>query len=1623
MKKLHKTFLILSVICLTILNSSTTPYKVLSSDQFSLSNNTYFSPGSEVFVNLHNYTSKKSLFIFRLLRITKPVEFFFKCQLQNFNNNFDVLSENKDYLLQYTELVKEWKERYSGSGYYSGNAVNIGKINRPGFYILQAFKRNQVAYCGISVSDLGLIYKYTDNQLLAFVSNSKTSEFIKNCNIDLYRNNQLLDRKRTDKDGIAIFKSNEPLSSFDRNSTFIIAQTDSEVVLSDPYFYFYGKNKYTAYVYTSQPVYRPGQEVFFKAIIKNMTGRDIINVVNENFSVTVKSDNNKEVYSSSFSTNQYGSVSGNFILAKDAELGTYTIELTKENIKCYGAFTVEEYKKPEFEIIILTNKESYKPGDFIEGKISAKYYFGFPLKEGKVKLNIYKSTYWKPWWYGSEYSWFYKDYYSYENYDFEDHTLLGQFEGEFDENGEYNFSYLTDDESDGDFIYTISAEVYDNSRRTVYGNRDIYVARGEFTISTSPEKHFFENGEKVNLRINISTLANKPVETDFTVLINYSGNSKPNIIYKEYENEITLPGRTDNSGMASIELFPSNLKHGYYSYTIMAEDEDGEEITSQSYFYYGDSKYQFIKSAPFPEIVTDKDFYDVGDSLIAYIFLPQSNVELLLTYERNDFIKYQRLKTYNNRIIIREKLNEIYSPSIDISIAYFYDKKLYTQSKKIGILNKKNLLDVEIRPSKDTYQPGENAEYNIKVTDGNGLPVQNAELSIGVIDEGIYAIREDREDDIQTFFNTLLQTRAGVNHSLFNKQITGSSRIATSEERNYFGSLERLGFGVCYFSGYIKIPLEDSTQYSIVLLNEDNLYSTEVNKDGYYEFALIDEGEYDLYVADGSSLALVGKISTYIKKYNFDLNEIQNKFIKDSIYDESGETKDILILEKRFFVQRSTNSVRVIDSEEITRLPIRGVENLQNEIDKDYLEARLRSNFVDAAFWSAHITTDSLGLAVVKFQLPDNITSWRTTARAITVDSRSGQQLNKVVSKKDLLVRMETPRFFREGDELTISTIVHNYLDENKKTKISFEVENLDLVVSRINSKSFNDEEDSFRQIEDNSYEIIINKNSELRIDWIVKVNIPSGEAKLTAKALTDKESDAVELKVPILPKGFKEIIPFALESSANTPEEINIEIPGDVDLNSVKLSFSMSPSIAGTILTALDDLVGYPYGCVEQTMSRFLPSILVANTFKESNVPLKAKTIDELPKMVEAGLDKLYGYQHSDGGWGWWNYDATHPYMTAYVVYGLCLARTAGYKVREKVFNAALENLAKQIVNFTIKSSEDETTLAYMLFTYSTAMKTIGKQDETFINIVKDLFQRELNPYSLSLLAISSVNFNQTEICFEYISKLKTLVNEDNYYAFWDEENINYRWQKDRVQSTAFALSAILKCYDDKQLTKKIVHWLLTQKKGFSWRSTQETAVVIFALAEYLKSNLELNPDYKAEIFINDKLVMEEHFTKDDVYLEQKTFVLTETNKEVFKNGKNKIRIVKQGNGKIYFSGLIQYFTKLETSNMTLQKFKIERTYYLLLPEERDGRLLYVKKDFNGRVKSGENIFVKTHVKCDEANLEYFILEDLLPSGFEPVKDDRYFEIEGEEYYNYDDSYSNNWRWFYSDKDTRRKG
>ncbi|HEY8460188.1 MAG TPA: MG2 domain-containing protein, partial [Blastocatellia bacterium] len=170
--------------------------------------------------------------------------------------------------------------------------------------------------------------------------------------------------------------------------------------------------------------------------------------------------------------------------------------------------------------------------------------------------------------------------------------------------------------------------------------------------------------------------------------------------------------------------------------------------------------------------------------------------------------------------------------------------------------------------------------------------------------------------------------------------------------------------------------------------------------------------------------------------------------------------------------------------------------------EEQLVEPKVRKDFKDTAFWKPDVVTGADGKATVKFELPENLTTWRATVRAVSDDLRVGSIVNRVLSRKNLILRLETPRFMTEGDVVTVSGIVHNYLNSDKAAQVTLEAAGVNLL-------------DAAQRT------VTITKEGEQRIDWRI-TGSQLGKATLTAYAKTSEESDAIQLELPIIPHGLK---------------------------------------------------------------------------------------------------------------------------------------------------------------------------------------------------------------------------------------------------------------------------------------------------------------------------------------------------------------------------------------------------------------------------------------------------------------------------------------------------------------------
>ena len=340
----------------------------------------------------------------------------------------------------------------------------------------------------------------------------------------------------------------------------------------------------------------------------------------------------------------------------------------------------------------------------------------------------------------------------------------------------------------------------------------------------------------------------------------------------------------------------------------------------------------------------------------------------------------------------------------------------------------------------------------------------------------------------------------------------------------------------------------------------------------------------------------------------------------------------------------------------------------------------VRKNFADTAVWKGTLVTDKDGIAEVAFDMPEQTTGWKVRVWGMGHGTKVGQGEAEVVTKKNFLLRMQSPRFFTQKDEVVLSANVHNYLKEEKLATVTLETEGGTLALMT----------DAVKKVK-------IAPGGEARVDWRVKVK-GEGPTIVRMKATTDAESDAMQMSFMSYVHGMLKMESF---SGVIRPEgksgKMSLRVPKERRVPQSRLEVRYSPTLAGAMVDALPYMVEYPYGCTEQTLNRFLPTVVTQRVLQRMKIDLKDvqkkrvnlnaaelgdakerakgwKRFDrnpvfdeeEVKKMVGAGITRLSNMQCQDGGWGWFSGQGEHswPHTTAVVVHGLQVAQDNDVKL-----------------------------------------------------------------------------------------------------------------------------------------------------------------------------------------------------------------------------------------------------------------------------------------------------------------------------------------------------------------------
>lgn len=631
-----------------------------------------------------------------------------------------------------------------------------------------------------------------------------------------------------------------------------------------------------------------------------------------------------------------------------------------------------------------------------------------------------------------------------------------------------------------------------------------------------------------------------------------------------------------------------------------------------------------------------------------------------------------------------------------------------------------------------------------------------------------------------------------------------------------------------------------------------------------------------------------------------------------------------------------------------------------------YRPDRIRKNFKDTAYWNPFIITGADGKAEVEFEMPDNLTTWVGTVRAVDTYTHVGSVVNFTLCTKDLLVRLETPRFLTQRDEIKIGGIVHNYTEIPQNVRVWLEAEGVDLK----DTQEFNAE---------------INPGDAKDFYWSIEADKP-GEAVFTLLCMGTDAEDAMELTLPVLPFGVEEVeIKSGLMGKDENSVSLSFNLPEKVTPETVQLEALLSPSIASSLVDNLHYLVSYPYGCVEQTMSSFGPAISADRILKKLGIQDKVLE-EEVPTAIQRGLNRLYDMQHYDGGWGWWKNDSTHPYMTAYVVMGLKEAQRSGYQVNNYCLKRGIEALTKMIQNppepvksggGVVQQGEEWNMRIYILYSlYTTGNVHMPKILEVFEN------RKTLSEYGLALLALTLDGGGEIEKAKLVLQELDQKAVETESDCYWDGRTFNYTWMDNRTETTAFCLQAYAQIVPYDKKIGKIINWLLKDRQGPGYHSTKDTAAVVHAFVNYLMKSGELDPDYIMTAGINNQQIVKH---QADSYSFPESVNRLKLGAADLLNGANRFNLSKEGKGLLYYTASLRYFLNQDTIEPLNRGIKVNREYFILTRDKNNkGDIVEITTPLGDTpIQRGGRLRVEVTVEADN-DYQYVIIEDPLPAGFE---------------------------------------
>lgn len=625
-----------------------------------------------------------------------------------------------------------------------------------------------------------------------------------------------------------------------------------------------------------------------------------------------------------------------------------------------------------------------------------------------------------------------------------------------------------------------------------------------------------------------------------------------------------------------------------------------------------------------------------------------------------------------------------------------------------------------------------------------------------------------------------------------------------------------------------------------------------------------------------------------------------------------------------------------------------------------------RGDFRQSVAFFPNLVTDAAGHVKQKITLPDGLTAYRFMAMAVTEDDRSGAADATVQTSKPFMAKPTLPRVVRVGDEFEASVVLSTMDRGPGKATVEAKVQGFSAT-------------GPMRKVANIGVDGPMEVKFPLRADRAGKTSF-SVDGSFVSGAKED--TDAVDLKAQVVaPMPFERAI-----VSGETPGAIAEKIamlPG-IRTDVGGLAITVSPSSLSGMATALEQLVEYPYGCTEQTVSRLVPLLVLRDLSDAFQVPLvlageQRLSSKNIPSVLQQAVDRVVANQSQDGGFGLWPTSSeSQPWVTAYALWGLSEAERRGVLVPKDALDRAVKALEPAIDR--IHAAPNSAYYEQAAFSLD-VLATIGRKNEPKM---KALFERQkdLSTESRALLLhayVTGAPEARAEIA-ELSVEIANAIRLTPTGAYVERS----KWEKNfgsDVMATALALRGLL-AFDSKHpLAPALAAYLMEARRGGNYATTHDAAWALLALDTYRRTLPPPTQAFDARVFLGNTLVKDVHFQGKP--LEGQTFRIPMA--DVAKSSGGPLTFQVLGQGRLHYDVMLEYARDSLPTDAVEAGFFVTKSMRRV-SEYGDSTSVVIEKEPSFAV--GEVVVCEVEVVSPAAR-SFVVVEDPIPGGFEPLSFD----------------------------------